>query len=443
MASLTDSLLIADISDIINQQGKSFYYTFAFHTRNNEYPALRVETLDVVKDYHKGLYDVIQIRILINLGEYVHNIFPNQRLSEGVLTMVQSEGMTQARYRILFPEHAHGDIDPLALISTPKHLLDQEAAIHIDMQLIPLPVEAIGLMTVGGVYKDMTVTECLLKAAESTQHTVKVRGRPIITEMLIEKADNDFKYSQIVVPSNTRLLDLPTFLQERYGLYSTGIGRYLRYQGGSYQLSVYPLYRTKRRYELDVNKLRIYVPLRVASRGYLNSFTVEDLVVNIHGHATTGDTGKALGRNANQAVANTYRSPTNILDDDMSISGGTATMPRDSLQKSFTVTSRDDGLMVEPGKTIQTDNPYKLASDLAQNSTTVMSFLWKHAVTGHLKPGMPVRIYRELRGAVYLFEGTLLHAHGLSTLTSSNLKEPKHTNMTTLTIAVNQRIQDE
>lgn len=222
------------------------------------------------RNYVKRIGDYIEISFTMLRGTFIHKVYPflnNTDIGLKIREVLSKDGkkFRQVRYRAIYLIDKNQGIDT----STPgtEDDLNQTPPILITMQLIDKSVETLRVKTTQGsfdrrVHKGNNMrAENLLKAIIGEQtNKVLVDGRPSITRFEIEPFDNKEALLAVNLPSNTRVLRIPTLLQEQtQGLYASGIGTYIQTYNGEESLFIYSLYDGNK-YRKQERKIDIFIP---------------------------------------------------------------------------------------------------------------------------------------------------------------------------------------
>lgn len=237
-------------------------------------------------------------------------------------------------------------------------------------------------------------------------------------------------YSSITIPEGTNYLALPSYLQDRYGVFPQGLGCYLKDQSW-YVFAPYGLSKK----DLDVHRLIIINAPSSKYRSIERNFKIEGRAVTIittgeskhrsdsNADALNGGTGVRYGDmrtlmapSSTKGVTDSIRAPEEYITEYR------ASNYHGSYQKTVTAKERF------------TDNPLLQASILAARGGDVVTVQWENGSLDPLVPGMPVVFYYGVAGKIEKIDGTLIQAERLSSIPLGGIIEPKHQSTVQLTL---------
>lgn len=197
----------------------------------------RISTVRISADYVNSITDRVNILIMIPLYDLIVHIIPNRDNIKVVLDINRLGGdlvgefkanldMSMKEGRGIYSKANPGDI--------PKTFVE------VQMELIDNNILRKRELTVDGIFKDHTVSDILLDnfgIPGGIKLINKLSGGFFMTP-----SDNSRVYSNIIVPTGTKVLHLPAYLQEKYGVYNGGINLYKKAFTDD-NLKIFPLHR--------------------------------------------------------------------------------------------------------------------------------------------------------------------------------------------------------
>lgn len=95
-----------------------------------------------------------------------------------------------------------------------------------------------------GTFRDRHCwTSLYIKEAIERSKEVKIEGKPLDLNIDIVKPNNDYVYDHVVVETGVKILDLPSYIQNKdYGIYNGNIGTYIQRYKDKLTIFVYPLF---------------------------------------------------------------------------------------------------------------------------------------------------------------------------------------------------------
>ena len=217
------------------------------HTTNQDVFLSRITNLFIVSDFENKIGDDINIEVVLPAGDFINFIKPFKDNLELSLIIEKNGNRTHKKYKAILNGHEFKDIKQQKSNSE----LNETGVVIISLQLINLYIEALKTIPVYGSYPKTTVTDLILSELNQGIKTLVVgdNNKPVVT---LTRMDNTRTYSQIIIPTDTMLLDLPMYLQQKdYGVYNGDIGIFLKQD----KLNVYPLYNTEKRNDKEITIL--------------------------------------------------------------------------------------------------------------------------------------------------------------------------------------------
>lgn len=284
-AQTTDtSATYLDIKDIIANHSEPYSSTFSMeaklHTVDKDLSSLdhiTVVEMSILRDYVLNMSDYTEITLLVPIGTFVYDIYPyldNIEVTLIVNKQLSKDGKVQRvmeRYKAVYLLDKNKNKPTMS--SASKEDLNQELPTTLTLQLLDRAVEVLRIKTTQGSFdhrvssnKNLTVENFIRSVVSEEANKILIENKPILNHIDIEPVDNKEPLSGLVVPSNTRVVDLTDFLQVKgKGVYTGGIGSYIQNFGiDPHQTSkgyyAYSLYKPSK-YVKAKNKIIIYSPL--------------------------------------------------------------------------------------------------------------------------------------------------------------------------------------
>jgi hypothetical protein len=280
--SYNDSRLSLDIDDIKKPPSDPTYHQYfiaqlKLHTVKKDLTSadsVFINSIRITRDYINNISDYIEIEVLIPQGTFFYDVYDNLDNLEATVIMEKQyspkKNVVKTRYRAIYlldKNKKHSNIQ-----NQTKEDLNQLTPMVITLQLVDRSVEVIRLKTVSGSFdptvnknKDMSIKGFLNSVISTETSKILIENRPSIEYLDIEEPDNTEKLQSIVIKSNTRLVELADYIQEKnIGIYNGGVGAYIQNFATSYTdykktYFIYSLYNTNK-YDKAKYKMIIYVP---------------------------------------------------------------------------------------------------------------------------------------------------------------------------------------
>lgn len=433
MVTTDKGMLAIEINKIANNQNSSNYrisYDVIIHTTEIDYPVKIVESIEYHCDYNSSLSDYIILSCLIPAGDYVYDIHKNRDLLEVSFiknvnggyynSNVKQDNKLIKRYRLILLNNKNS-LDGTRYSSSSKEELNALENIRLEGQCINKTYEKIRLSRIDGVYRNTTIDK-LIRYSFSKELS-KINGDDKDKyRVTIDPIINDSVYDHIEVPTGTKLVDLPSYIQNSYyGAYNGDIGTYItedmiieddniKFINTAF---IYPLYDTKR-FNRDDKKLIVYSTPDLKYSQVEHTYYVDgDLIKIIASHDAVGfDT--ATDELVNEASAITYSKP-----DDL-IMRNSVTTDKNTVVDANIINSGELNNELRDG-TLNTvhlgaeANIYKYRSRLVRNTMMLYQIRWNYCDPDLLFPGMPVMYIYEKEGKLIKLTGIVQSFYSMYT----------------------------
>lgn len=229
----------------------------------------------------------------------------------------------------------------------------------------------------------------------------------------VVKPHNQKTYEQIILKAGLKLGKLASYLQEHYGLYSTGFGQY--YQDQFWY--VFPLYEIQRFKEVKKRLTIILIPEDEAA-GLERSFIKEgnELIILCTGKKDSIDKTESISHNVGDGIEFNRASD---MDSMFTHAANRATSRSSETKRALSVNRKqNDTQNLRHVEGNFTDNYFKELSAHAMLNGQQLSLTWDNSFSPWLYPAMPVKILYKKQKEIQELTGTLL-GHVTTTAKSS------------------------
>lgn len=235
-----------------------------------------LHALTITRDYENNIGDYIEAQVSIPPGTFIEDIYPfmqNCEITIRTKRQYTKEGkkpwVTSVRYKAIYLKDKNADIPNTKLYS--KHDMNQRQPFIITFQLIDKSVEAVRIKTTSGSFSVKgvdSVNEAVATILSSETAKVMVDNRPAIDFIHVYAADNPGKLPSLTMPSFSRVIEIPDYVQDRsVGMYTSGLGCYIQrcmLKPGNTDTGmwVFPLYGVDKK---NADIVEIYCPTQESS----------------------------------------------------------------------------------------------------------------------------------------------------------------------------------
>uniref|UniRef100_A0AAU8KY72 Virion structural protein n=1 Tax=Pantoea phage Survivor TaxID=3232176 RepID=A0AAU8KY72_9CAUD len=359
-------------------------------TPKKQIKALGVDGMMEAADFVKSRCDVMQVSIRLQPGVYNDDIVPYRDDLE-IHILVDSGSETKLRAFVGVPLL---DRDVRAESNnTADNNMDAQNFMNMipyKFQLIDKGFAKLKNVQVSNIYQMSNPADVLATVMEEETKKVGLESWDAFRGVYMHKpVDNTNKYRQIILPSGTRLVDVPGILQEHneYGVYSKGLGCYYKQR----YWWIYPLYNTTlaETYKRPLDIIRVpqnKIP-DLKSTFYRSDVGMTIVAAGEARHSDGADIKKQ-----NQGTGQRIIMGDAIAGDTgYHYNNGRAITTRaDSLQE-YKLSDRRDGEEFIPLNPNPTGNVCAALSINSMNEGEIVQVEWRNGDVGYLEPGHPLR----------------------------------------------------
>lgn len=397
-------------------------------TPEAEIAPLKLNSVDIVRDYTNHYSDHVAVDLLLGRGDYTRNLMPFRQVLLVELKRVpvgegngtahlngKPEDTTVKTYRAILTREV--DENKVTSTDADQTLLsaNREPPLRLTFQLLDRAVEQLNLFEIGGIYRKGVPGDVLRYILTDVSNRLGLEGDEEIIGVDGVDWDNQTAHPQIVLPQGTKIQDAAAIIQDEWGgVYSTGIGCYL--QGNLWYL--WPEFNTRRfdqeeRVALIVN----LPPKRMPQAERTWRFDEYQLVILSTGDVSALDESHHDQLNEGNAVRHTH---TDQMWDSPNAFG--KNFGESSKDNKFRFTRGDNSSeyvgIKRPNYNVPRVSPSRLsnnsfaeASRLAKRRGMYMSVTWENSRPEHIFPGMPVRFMYLKDHEVVEVDGVIMKAH--------------------------------
>jgi len=414
-----------------------------------------VKTLkDIDRLYVNNFSDIIMVEVSVGMGTYSTEIYPFKDDLQATLykKATKATGDEISKDTPIYAQTYSctlGDKISPAMVNggvatSDKETGDRSNIITLSIQLTNIELETIRGVEVAGIYRNVTMKDLLRTLM---LNNAKIGGPPPLPVPLGEFKQLDFKgiagvnivdpsnehvYDHVIIPPGVRLVDLPNFLQGRYGVYSAGIGYYL-YRGLWY---IYPNY--------DYTRFNKVAKTLTIANVPGNKMTGADKTYQVKGDQVyvlaTGEMQHIDNSETDQLnLGNGYRQLRSslVIDDFATVSKNKATVVRkDNMVETVIERRKAKKEYVYFSANKISDNVAVENSKLAGRIGGFIHIQWENSEEDLVYPGMPVKVLYLKHDTVIEVMGVIHRAETLHSLERAGYSNLKHNSTTVLTVYI-------
>ena len=417
------SLVNMDIQDFFSHGVSNQKHTdvsVTVHTTQADITPMYLDRFMVIRDYVNYLTDYIIVEFEHPAGDVYYDIYQYRDNLEATITIDNLDGDANRttktiRCKAILVSQTDS-MDSKIFSNKNQDNLNKDMTMKVVLQCFLREYEVLrNLYAVGGLTNTtMEKSISVVMSRLFDKKTVKIEGEDLKYNLDVVPPHNTETYATVedsLDYAPIYLLDYPSFLQMKYGVYNGHIGTYIQQYSNNDKatLFVYPLIDT---YAFDNNSNNMMIFLGIDPM--------------LHSEATTtyykdGNSIKVLAGdvdlNKNQAYyklldkgnAVAYIHSKNVLtrniteeDDDKVKLNTKNNMNYQTLGK---LRDGNDNVVMDGFSA----NEYESRSKLFENELLYMSVVWKYSNPDLIYPGMPVNVYKEEADySCTIFQGNIM-----------------------------------
>lgn len=358
---------------------------------------MHLQSINVLRNYVQDFADVTTISVLLGLGDYAHLIYPNRVWLE--ITIIQKqllESSTEVdpdadevseRFKAVLMDTQQAPTIAQGQESNSREALNRTQVFTAHFQLISKPVEQIRIQATGGIYRNVKVEDAIKSCITGALERIKTDEQRSVVGTEVSAVDNTDIVPQLLIPHGTRVVDVPGLIQERFGVYNSGLGSYV--QGRHW--FVYPLYDTSV-FESRKNSLSVLV---LPKRKYANierTFLDEDGAVTVLATSETGFQDDSGTNTLNIGNGARFSSADDLMETPVTTGGNKARISRKDNNREFIAgQAAPMNNVAFKGRRV-TSNPFPVYSELAAINGGMLRMVWENSDASLILPGMATKI---------------------------------------------------
>lgn len=388
-----------------------FQSSMTLHTPNKDLTSsdgIYLSSLVVHRDYVENIGDYIHASVVIPLGTFMYDVYDYLENIEVTIRKRKQfnrldknskndrHPISVERYKAVFSKEKNAAVPNTKEMS--KEDYNQRLPITLSLQLMDRSVEAIRIKTTSSSFSmegDVKATSMLRNILSKETANILVDNKLPIDFIQVDDPDNKAPLNNVVIPSYTRIVEIPDYIQERStGCYNDGLGCYIQkytkdhktYKKGFW---VFPLYDPDKKDNADYN---IYCPSDSATTSQYPGSVYKDDVLSILAHKPTMvDDDKEVGIMSSGSgfrVADASK----MMDKPITLHIKGPIFERKKLNTEIVYKEREDGMnfAVNRGNYF---NVFALASDVTKRKSNFMTLQVSNLDHEVLAPGKVAAIH--------------------------------------------------
>lgn len=451
LLSIEQTPVWADIKDIMYSTAKPtrFEYRALLHTEKEDLPVLKIDVIDIVRDYVNNVGEIVQVEFKMPLGEYITRLYPFRAnleftikrilLTDDTNSRLTDSRIITTRFKAVFiadenPNYTGTDLERMDIES-----LNNLNIVQVRLQLLNRSLEVIRVRQTQGIFRQVKMKQLIHNLIAGESLKIQIDGKPAIDAINIVEPDNSEVRKQVIIPSATSITAIPSFLQEKMGgVYNANIGNFLQSYAKRLTWFVYPTGNIKRFDTTKDDRVIFYAlpegRFQALDRTYQKDASI--LKVLITGQRKYQDAADVdymnQGSGFRMADARAFMKRSVQITDD-----GPKAL-RSNLNTEIVAEQRKDGLNFAK-LAAPSSNPFKQYSRVNARNVARVDLVWENSDPELIYPGMPCKfIYLDENKTIEL-TGTVGFAHTTVQRQGAGIQSSTFMTNTALTLLCQQK----
>lgn len=401
----TNTLLSGDINRIRNEHDTSrnaVSFSAILHLDKKDIELRDLIFVDIDRFFNTELADTIQLQGYLFTGDYQRDVVPElDNLNVTITRQYGPDFETSERYKLIVLNHSTAELGTTTENQS-KDSLNKGSMKLIIAQAINITYYATRLLTNTKALRGANVEQAMVFGFNdfvNNPRNIRINGTPLkINKINIDPPHNQNVLNNITIKSSLSVYDIPSELQDKYGVYNGDIGTYIcrEFENNKYveNFYVYPLYNPSH-IKNRKRKMRLYATQGLISkavdRTFVNSENNLDILVSAEEMSNQIFNQFSADRGAGVSVLDS-----NAVTKAEPLNGSKkVNSDQDSLSYRETF-EKSDGVNFNRS-TGQTSNVFKHRSAVLRERGTTVVVNWNFSIPEFVYPGMTVQyIYEKI-----------------------------------------------
>lgn len=426
-------------------KGVHFRYSCEIDIDGELIVPLRLNSINVIRQYSKQFSDYIFLDILLPAGTYSKKLFPKrdnflvtifkEPIGEFSEDVDLSKEITTRTYKGSLIDAKSDTIQGKTQISNDEELLNNEVQNDYVIQLIDLAAEELKMRSVSTIVRDMKPDDVIKGLLTLNAGQLELDDNASVKGVDIVDADNKTVRSHYILPDGeVRVTSIPDYIQENCGgVYNTAMGHYL--QNGIWY--VYPQYNTERFDKTDRTLTVFNIPDR-ALPSVERTFKYEEnkLIVVSTGKTYQVDESEKEQLSLGNGVR--YARGIQFVEGFAAVKDHKVNVSADDNMVEYVVEDRKSGLNnVKMSDNRITSNHPNEMSKLSSRLGQIVATSWENSNPDLVYPGMPCKYVYINDDVIDEIYGVVLGIEYDVRLEGNGIGNPRHTCNSTIYLFLN------
>jgi hypothetical protein len=402
---------------LVKGVSQAYYaYRATIHIDKYHFEILKVLSLDIERDYYNSNHDYVNLYAMIPAGMYVKRIYPNRDklkieirkvpLGERIDSQDQTRGIETEMFRAIMDESGNPRVEQNDSNTVDETALNLTNLFTVRFQLLDLTVEQLRLLQVAGSYRnenqENVIKNILNETATklSADSDIKAYG----VDMIPMKDTK--KRSHVLIPP-INAMDLPSFVQSKMGVYSTGLAQY--FQDKFWY--IFPKYDYTRFQSSDMTLTVINVPAKQMPN-IERTYYLEGSDLTVLATADVKFNDRTVINKIQSGNGTRLTKASLVMEGFVDVKDNKAVSKRKRANNEYYTKDNYNKENYAPISSNNiSDNLFKATSKLAGKDGYYLSFVWQNSIPKYILPGMMTKILYLDEGKVREAEGCIVKVH--------------------------------
>lgn len=386
---------------------------------------VEIDSLDVIGDYINAIGDNMTLIIDMPMGVLMYDFVP-YRDDLNVTFTLTTNGIEKKIITLAILDQLPGQLEDPNYKKLPKSELDK-AMVKVQLHILDFPLLALKSTPINGVYLNTTLEQVIINIFKKDAIDVSSLAEYKPIDLKFAKVTNTRVYDHINIGYEKKVIGVPKYLQEEYGLYNEGVNVYKpTFENlliDKHTFHIYPPFKRP-----SIVKMIIHIYDDFTFSAVDNTFFTKDNIMHVGATMSTPldmDNSKQYTKGVNR---------THVSPEQFSYRKTLITKENHNLDFTYETTIRKNkhntpiqDLLIPFEPMVKTDNPYQLVSTTISELYTIVQVIWNNSLLTVYEPCMAcIIVLREQQ-----IEAHLVHTHVVYT---------KYGTKTVMTLAIKKKM---
>lgn len=401
---------------------------------------LQVSNINILRDYVNNFGDVITCTMQIPIGQYTYLLYPKRaKLEVTLIKNIKNINGEDITGNNIESEKFYGFLvkppNP-ATIANGAEMIDQgtldlKGVLDIHFQLVSEAVTKLKAVTFSTIVRNIALDDLIETVLPTEMKKLNLDDSVSIQDFELSSIDNDTTYDAILFPTGFRLIDIPDYLHDVYGLYNAGLGSYIQNR----TWYIFPLYDNSD-YDKLLRTVNFHVVPKKKYNGVEHTFIVNQDSINILITSDTKFKDDAGTGQYNSGNGVRYVDANTIVDGFGTTKDNKTTISRQDNVNEYIVADNPKGINVVTTATSNvTANPFKANSEVTSRIGGTVRLTWQNSDPSLLLPSMKCKITYFDDGITKEIYGIILKSQNII-VKNSDIRTVTHVTTTVVDIFI-------